>query len=193
MNEKNHRVCPASHAWVLDNPLRRLFQKPCTIVGEFVRPGMRVMDLGCGPGYFTLSMAKMVGPEGKVVAVDLQPEMLRRLERKALRRGLLERVELHACQENRLNLEAERGLFDFALLYYMIHETPDPEGLLTELSRLMKNGGKILVVDPVFHVKEDLFRSMLLRAEEIGYRVEYGGRERGGWCAVLTRDGAGPD
>ena len=186
MTEKENRVCPASQALMLDNCLRRLVQKPAKIVGEFIRPGMNVIDIGCGPGYFTLEMARMIGPSGKVTAVELQPEMLEQWERKARKKGLSDRIKPHRCLKDRLDLPDHDGRFDFALLYYMIHETPDPAGLLTELKPMMKATGKLLVVEPALHVKEALFREMLGQAEAAGYKVEESGRKKGGLCAVLS-------
>lgn len=185
MSNKNNHVCPASHAWVLDNPVRKLFQKPKKIIGDFVQTGMKVIDLGCGPGYFTLVMAGMVGSSGKILAVDLQQEMLSKLERKAKRKGLIDRIDFHKCREGSLDLFDQKEVFDFALLYYMIHETPNPDRLLKELFPMMKNRSKILVVDPAFHVREEVFIRTLKQAQEIGYQVDYRGKQRGGWCAVL--------
>jgi ubiquinone/menaquinone biosynthesis C-methylase UbiE len=188
MSDKENRVCPASQAWMLDNPIRRLFQKPRRIVAEFVGPGYRVIDIGCGPGYFSLAMAGMVGPAGRVLAVDLQPEMLRRIERKMRRRGLDGIIKTHACQADTLAIPPATEPFDFALLYYMIHETPDPENLLRELYPFLKKGGKMLIVDPVFHVKEEQFGQVIQKAREIGYQVDGPSRQKGGWCAVLSKE-----
>ena len=72
---KNH-ICPHKFSFMLDNIFRRRLQHPRKIVGEYLRPGDTVIDLGCGPGFFTIDMAKVVGPTGKVIAVDLQRSML---------------------------------------------------------------------------------------------------------------------
>ncbi len=72
-----------------DNLIRKIFQDPDKIVGPYVRPGMTVMDIGCGPGFFTLAMARMAGPEGRVIAVDMQQEMLDLVKKKSDRMGPL--------------------------------------------------------------------------------------------------------
>lgn len=191
MKEKNSRVCPASQSWMLDNALRRLVQPPGRIVGDFVKARSRVMDLGCGPGYFALYMADKVGPEGKIIAVDVQEAMLEKLRGKAVKRGLEERLDIRHCQAGELNFPDLEDSLDFILLYYMIHETPDPIRLLGELKTLLKKDGRMLIVDPVFHVRESVFRDMLHKARQMGYQVEGPSRKRGGWCAVLSiGDGA---
>ena len=85
MYNKNYTgdVCSHDHSFFLDNFIRRLIQNPRKIVGEYIHNGDTVVDLGCGPGYFSIDMAKMVGESGHVIAVDLQPEMLEKVKKKA--------------------------------------------------------------------------------------------------------------
>lgn len=183
--EKNH-VCSANLAWALDNPLRRWFLRPEKVVKEFIRPGYRVLDMGCGPGFFTLPMARMVGPQGKVLAVDLQRKMLEILVRKVEKSGLGDRIQFHNCSSDSLNFTSTVEPFDFMLLYYMVHETPDPGHLFAELRPLMKANGRILVIEPVFHVNEVEFLKNLHLAEAAGFRVDGPSRQKGGRCAVLS-------
>ena len=70
------RVCPSWLAFVLNNPLRKLLQNPEKILKGLVQEGQTAVDLGCGPGFFTLPLARMVGESGRVIAVDLQSKML---------------------------------------------------------------------------------------------------------------------
>ena len=64
-----NRVCPHWVGYLLINPLRNLFENPNKILGPFVQEGMTVLEPGCGMGYFTLPLARMVGPKGRIVAV----------------------------------------------------------------------------------------------------------------------------
>ena len=85
-------LCPWWFGYLLVNPLRRLRQDPRRLLGPFVRDGMVVLEPGCGMGFFTLEAARMVGPDGRVVAVDVQPRMLAGLERRAARGQPLEPI-----------------------------------------------------------------------------------------------------
>jgi ubiquinone/menaquinone biosynthesis C-methylase UbiE len=126
------------------------------------------MDIGCGPGYFTVGMSKMVGKTGRVIAVDLQEEMLAKAKKKARKHHVDNRIQFHQCQQDRIGLQCQA---DFILAFYMIHETPDPKGTLRELKQLLKPGGRLLVVEPKFHVGKELFQAMLILADEVALRV----------------------
>ena len=80
-------VCPHQISFFLDNWIRRLIQNPQKIVGPYIQAGNTVMDMGCGPGYFTIDMAKLVGPKGRVIAIDIQTKMLERVRKKAQNTG----------------------------------------------------------------------------------------------------------
>lgn len=172
MAEK-HDVCPASRAGTLGSPLRRLIQSPEKIVGPYIRSGDRVLDIGCGPGYFTRSMARMVGDEGCVIAADLQDEMLSILKQKAQEDGLLSRIVFHRTGKDSLKLNRDKnGPIDFALAFYVVHEVPDAIGLFDEVFSLLKQGGGMLVVEPRFHVGQKSFEEMLDLAKKAGFKLE---------------------
>ena len=61
-------VCTWWIAYTFDNPLRRLIHKPQKVLGNYVKEGMAVMDLGCGMGHFSIGMAGLVGSTGRVIA-----------------------------------------------------------------------------------------------------------------------------
>ena len=124
MNKGSGHVCPHQAGFILDNWFRRIIQSPKKIVGDYIKPGDRVIDMGCGPGFFTIDMAGMVGKEGKVIAVDLQEHMLQKVRKKAMRHGVMDRMEFHLCGSDSIGLNRR---VDFILCYYMIHETPDPK------------------------------------------------------------------
>ncbi len=72
----SHRVCPWWIGYLLASPIRRWLQDPRPIVGPYVSEGMTVLELGPGMGFFTLEIARRVGPQGRVIAVELQPRLL---------------------------------------------------------------------------------------------------------------------
>ena len=82
MVDRNKRVCPVERAGGLDNRVRTLLQNPQKILGNYVKEGMTALDLGCGPGFFSIGMARIVGESGLVIATDLQEGMLQKLKMK---------------------------------------------------------------------------------------------------------------
>lgn len=162
-----HKVYPTSRAGVLDNPLRRLLQSPKRIVGRYIGPGDTVLDIGCGPGFFARPMAAMVGEEGRVIAADLQEEML---AERAGREGLLDRIRLHRTGPGSPGL-AGLGPVDFALAFYVVHEVPDRERLLHEVAVALRPGGLMLLVEPKDEVTAAEFERTVRAAEAAGLTV----------------------
>ena len=114
---------------------------------------MTVLEPGSGMGYFTLPLAKMVGPHGKVVVVEVQAGMLTALERRAAKAGLLDRLDLRLCGDDGLGLKDLAGkVLDFAAAMYMVHEVPGQNRFFQELFQALKPGGTLLVIEPKGHV-----------------------------------------
>ena len=174
-------VCPWWGGYFIDNRLRRLIHKPEKIVGPYVQPGMTVMDVGCGMGLFSIAMAKMVGDRGRVLAVDLQQEMLNVLRQRAERAGVANRIQLHKCDQNRMGIETQ---VDFALASMMVHEVPDQNRLLVEIHACLKPGGKLLMAEPKIHVPGPAFQQTVAIAQNVGFRVARSVRFAGAgrWC-----------
>ena len=139
--EETPYVCPAEFAGSLDNSFRRWLQNPQKILKPYIKQGMSVLDLGCGPGVFTVEIAKLVGESGKVVAADLQDGMLKIVAGKITGTTLEKRVVLHKCQENSIGLDEK---MDFILAFWMVHEVPDHDRLFEELKSILKPGGEAL-------------------------------------------------
>jgi len=148
-------VCPWWLARALDNPIRRLIHSPDKILGGYIEPGQTVLDLGCGSGTFTIAMAKMVGESGRVIAVDLQDEMLQMVKQKAVKEGLDSRITTHKSAPDGIGVSDK---VDFALAFYMIHEVPDADAFLMEVARLLKPSGKLLIAEPLIHISESSFK-----------------------------------
>ena len=117
-------------------------------------------------------MAEMVGPGGRVVAVDLQSKMLEVLKKRAEKRGLSERIETVQCTEDSLMLDGREAEFDLALLFAVVHEVKEPEELFRQLSRLLKRGGMVILAEPRGHVSEEDFSSFVEMAEKEGLKRE---------------------
>ncbi|MFH1862494.1 MAG: class I SAM-dependent methyltransferase [bacterium] len=159
-------VCPPSVIKWLNSPLRKLIQNPKKLFGGIIQPGQTVADLGCGGGFFTVELAKMVGESGRVIAVDLQPEMLVYTEKLARKKGVFDRIILHQCQQNDLGLSEPK--VDFALALYVLHEVPDRVRFLRQSVGLMKPEARFMLVEPTHHVKPEQLQQILSEAESVG-------------------------
>ncbi|MGD9128180.1 MAG: class I SAM-dependent methyltransferase [Planctomycetia bacterium] len=168
-NKQGH-VCPVAIAGGLDCRWRRWFQNPRKILAPYVKEGMMAIDIGCGPGFFSIDMARLVGPSGRVIAVDLQKEMLEWLQKKIEGTELEDRFTLHQCKADRIGLD-ENQKVDFILAFYMVHETPNQEAFFGEVATLLKPNGRLLVVEPPFHVSKAAFNGTLMRAQAFGLTV----------------------
>lgn len=154
-------TCPWWFAPTFDNPLRWRIHDPQQILGDLVQAGQTVIDIGCGMGYFTLGLARLVGPGGLVVAADLQPEMLDGLTRRVQRTGLLDRVRI---VQSTAECIAASGVFDFALAFWMVHEVRNQAAFLRQVDNLLKPGGKFLLVEPKLHVSSVAFEKTVALA-----------------------------
>jgi ubiquinone/menaquinone biosynthesis C-methylase UbiE len=161
-------VCPWWLCYSFDNPLRRLFHDPERLLVPYVKPGMVAVDIGCGMGYFTISLAKLTGPGGKVIAVDLQQRMLDVLVRRAVKAGVADRIIPHRCEKESLGVE---GPADFALAFWMAHEVPDKFRFFREIFDLLRQEGRLLLVEPKYHVMLGGFNRTLAVCREAGFRL----------------------
>jgi len=157
-------VCPWWIGWLLANPLRRLFQDPAALVAPYVREGMTVLEPGPGMGFVTLELARCVGPAGRVVAVDLQPQMLAGLRRRAAKAGVLGRLDLRLATPESLQIGDLTGTVDFALACAVVHELPDPAPFFREVSQALKPGGRLLLIEPRGHVSPEEFAAQVQSA-----------------------------
>jgi ubiquinone/menaquinone biosynthesis C-methylase UbiE len=169
MSNKGHNiVCPPELAGSLDNSFRRIFQDPAKILQPYITEGIKVLDLGCGPGYFTTEIAKMLNGSGKVIAADLQKGMLDKVRKKIKGTPLEQRIELHKCEKNTIGISEA---VDFILCFYMVHEVPDQNNLFMELKSILKPGGKIYIIEPKFHVSKKAFNEMIITLNTVGFDV----------------------
>jgi len=184
MNEERTRVCPVELANSLDGKIRKWLQNPRTILGPYIREGMTVLDLGCGPGFFSVEIAQMVGHHGKVISADLQEGMLQRLRDKIQGTELSHRITLTKCDRDRINVTEK---IDFGMAFFVVYEVPDKARLFAELKPLLKEGAQFLLVEPkLFHVSKKQFDMSLRTAESAGLKVHQGPRLPFCWSAMLT-------
>ena len=166
MNDKEKHVCPVESAKGLDNFFRKLVQNPKKILKDYVKEGMTVLDVGCGPGFFSVEIADMVGASGKVIAADLQQGMLDKIKNKIKGTEIENIIELHKCEVDRIDISTK---VDLVLAFYMVHEVPDQDKFLKEMYSILKPNGTLFIVEPSFHVSKKAFEETVNRAGAIGF------------------------
>ena len=187
--ESHRHVCPWWLGYLLASPIRRLVESPERLLRPFIEPGMTIVEPGCGMGYFSVPMARLVGPGGRVVCVDLQQEMLDGLVLRARRAGVADRITTRLCAPGDLGLDDLRGAADLVTAIHMIHEVPDRRGLLRQMIEVLRPGGVCVVAEPAGHVSAEDFAATLALAAQAGLRntgTPLPGRRRG---AVLVKGG----
>jgi ubiquinone/menaquinone biosynthesis C-methylase UbiE len=183
MKEDRNRVCPVELANSLDSKIRRWLQNPQKILSPFVKEGMKVLDVGCGPGFFSVELATMVGANGKVYSVDLQEGMLQKLQNKIRGTSLEKIIHLIKCEKDKIVIPEK---VDFILAFYMVHEVPDKDKLFKTLKNFLKENGELLIVEPkLFHVSKKEFASTINKAEAAGFKAAEGPKLPFSFSSVL--------
>ena len=153
--------------YTFDNAVRRLFHRPVSMLAPHVREGMTTLDIGCGMGFFSLGMAKLVGESGRVIAVDVRPRVLDVLMRRAERQGVADRIRAHRCTPNSLGVEET---VDFVLAFWMVHEVPDKAVVARQVRACLRPGGRCLLAEPKLHVSRPRFQEIVSVFEDAGLR-----------------------
>lgn len=109
-----------------------------------VKPGQTVCDIGCGNGFYTLQLAELVGETGRVVAVDIQPEMLHLLDERAKAVGI---TNIELVQGTQVDPKLEPGSLDLILLVDVYHEFSHPAQMLTAMREALKPDGRIALAE----------------------------------------------
>ncbi|RJP84049.1 MAG: class I SAM-dependent methyltransferase [Desulfobacteraceae bacterium] len=161
-----NRVCPVERAGRLDSRVRRWFQNPRKILKPHIKKGMTVLDMGCGPGFFSVEMAEMVGKSGRVIAVDLQEGMLRKLGDKIKGTEFEKRILLVKCEKGKIGVSEP---VDFVLAFYMLHEIPNQDKFFKEIRSILKPNGQIFIVEPPIHVSKTAFEETVGKAVAAGF------------------------
>jgi ubiquinone/menaquinone biosynthesis C-methylase UbiE len=181
--------CPSWLGWLveLENPVARKFNARNIIAGLDVRPGMKVLDAGCGPGRVTVPLARAVGPHGDILAADIQPEMLDRAKEKARAAGV-SNVRFVQLGLGEGKLENEQ--FDRTVLVTVLGEIPDRQAALREIYRALKPGGILSITETVFdphYQRKGIVRELV---KKIGFKERSLTGNRVGFTLNLERPGS---
>jgi ubiquinone/menaquinone biosynthesis C-methylase UbiE len=166
---RSNHICPWWLCYTFDNPLRRLFQNPDEMMATYVKKGFTVIDIGPGIGYFTISLLKLVGTDGTVIALDIQEKMLSLLKRRAVKAGAAERLVTHLAKPDAFSLKAKA---DFILAFWMLHEVSDQLGFFSRLKKIMKSNARVLIVEPKIHVSRSNFVRTMQMARQSGFLLQ---------------------
>jgi len=163
---KHPYLCPAERAGMLDISLRKLLKNPQKILKPFIKEGMTILDVGCGPGYFSVEIAKMLNDTGKVIAADVQEGMLNIIRKKVSGTSLEQRIELHKSEFESIGVIEK---VDFVLAFWMVHEVRNQKKFFEELALILKPDGLILIVEPKIHVSKRKFNTMVENLTSSGF------------------------
>jgi ubiquinone/menaquinone biosynthesis C-methylase UbiE len=168
-----HFPAPAWTGWFLDSGFRRWMQPPERIIKRSaIKPGMRVLELGCGSGSYTTFAARVVGPKGRVYALDIQRKMLDQLQRKLVKPENRDIRNIELIQASAYELPFEDASFDLIYMITVLPEIPDPHKALLESKRVLKPGGILAVTeffpDPDYPLK----RTTIRQAVSAGFRED---------------------
>lgn len=166
------RVCPWWLGYLLASPLRRLVSgDPNKLLAPYVRAGMTVLEPGPGIGFFTLELACLAGPSGRVIVVDIQPRMLSGLKRRAARAGLLDRIDFRLASSESMKLSDVAGQVDFTLAFAVVHEMPSAASFFEQAAAASKTSAHMLLAEPAGHVNAEKFDAELAVASDTGFVV----------------------
>lgn len=181
--EAKRIVCPWWICFTFDNPLRKLIHNPEAILSPYVQRADRVIDIGPGMGFFTIPLARLVGPKGHVLAIDIQKKMLSGLMSRAEKNEVSDRIETYLASQKSLGTHEKA---DFILAFWMVHEVPDQSTFFGEIHNLLKPGGYLLLAEPIIHVRRKYFLRTLQFAKETGLIVKESPNIRFSHSALLS-------
>ena len=189
--------CTAIKRLSYEDSSRDAWQQPERVVAALaIRPGARVADLGSGSGYFTLHLARAVGPQGRVFAVDIDEEMNAYLRERLARAGI---ANVEVIQGRPDDPELPDGAIDLVLVVDTYHHIGDRPAYFRRLRRDLAQGGRVAVID--FDGREGFFvrlfghttpKPVLLREmSEAGYRAseDYDFLDRQAWVVFRPAEG----
>ena len=165
------KVCPVWIGYLLSIPIRKLIHNPKKLLSPYVEAGMKVLDIGCSMGFFSLPLAQMVGANGKVICVDVQEKMIKSLEKRAKKAGLTDIIETRRCTHNSLGLEDLTQQIDFAFASAVVHEVTDASTFFAEIYQALRQNGRLLVSEPEGHVSEKNFEKTISVAQMNDFEV----------------------
>lgn len=135
------------------------------MLGSYVSKGMTVLDVGCGLGFFSIGLARLVGHKGCVIAADVQSKMLEVMQKRSEKAGVSNIIRPFKSKPGNLGVETP---VDFTLAFWMLHEVPDAKLFFDQIRACLKPNGRMLIAEPRFHVSSKRFEDSLALAQASG-------------------------
>ncbi len=147
----------------LDSGFRRIIQPPAKVIKRSgIKEGMRVLEVGCGSGAFVDRVARAIGQNGRLYALDINPGMLRQTERKLARPENIDIRNVELVRSNARDLPFADETFDLVYMVTVLHEIPDRMKAVKEVNRILKPGGIFsvteLLIDPHYPLRSTVIR-----------------------------------
>jgi len=161
-------VCPSEFYSTLDIGLRKYIHDANKMFSPYLKAGQSAADIGCGPGFFSVGLAKIVGESGKVVACDIQESGLDMLTRKIKGTTLESTISVHQSTIHSVGLSSK---FDFILNFWMLHEVDEKEKFMAEIQAMMQPESFYMIVEPRFHVPRKAFQKEVEIALNAGLKA----------------------
>ena len=165
---------PKAYIGALEDPQRDAYQKPHEVLTALsLKPGEVIADIGAGSGYFTFPIAHHLGPEGKVYAVDVSPDMILHLNRRIRDLKTTNVVSVLADPDDPLLPEQSVNRFFICDVW---HHVENPSKYLGMIKKVLKPGGQVIMID--FHKKELAFgppMEMKIAREDLIKQMESNG------------------
>ena len=171
-----------------NNPLRRFTEPPEKLIGPHVSEGDTVADLGCGPGFYTIPMARLVGPRGRVYAVDSDEKAIRAVIERAAEGGYTN-IEARAQSAHDLGF-IDDGSVDFILAHGLLCSMAPRNHMAAagEMNRVLKPGGRAYLSAArgwYSHMGDERWEEILVRFSVQERRD--GNRFMGDRCALVSK------
>lgn len=161
--------CPSEIAWLveMENPLARATRSEQVVAQLQLRPGDQAIDIGCGPGRVTLPLARAVGPNGQVTALDVQDGMLAKVAAKAAAEAL---TNIRLLRADVREAAVPSGSLDAAVMVMALGEFPSGTEIFPSVHRMLRPGGRLLIAESVFDPHYVSRRRVRQRVSAAGFR-----------------------
>lgn len=161
--------CPVWLSWLVefDNPFAKAHRAKVIIEHLDLKPGMKVADIGCGPGRLTIPIAEILGTQGEIVAMDIQEGMLVQVKQKA---NIAKLSNIRFLNAGIGSGKLERNYFDRILLISVLGEIPNQQQALKEIFDALKPSGILSVTETIFDPHYQRKETVLQLTESIGFQ-----------------------